>query len=73
MREFPCEKVREGVDDIGNLVCKVRNHLSIVKIKERYKVMDNFSFRLATTEGIKKAIIRDIPTNEAFYFDELSV
>ena len=72
MHEFPCEKVREGVDDIGNLVCKVRNHLSIVKIKERYKVMDNFSFRLATTEGIK-AIIRDIPTNEAFYFDELSV
>ena len=72
MHEFPCEKVREGVDDIGNLVCKVRNHLSIVKIKERYKVMDNFSFRLATTEGIK-AIIGDIPTNEAAYFDELSV
>ena len=72
MHEFPCEKVREGVDDIGNLVCKVRNHLSIVKIKERYKVMDSFSFRLATTEVIE-AIIRDIPTNEAAYFDELSV
>ena len=72
MHEFPYEKVREGVDDFGNLVCKVTNHLSIVKIKERCKVMDNFSFRLATTEGIK-AIIRDIPTNEAAYFDELSV
>ena len=41
-----------------------RNHPSIVKIKEQYKVKSNFSFRLATTEEMK-AIIRDLPTNKA--------
>ena len=62
--EFPDEKICEGLDDIDNIVSKFRNHPSIVKIKEQYKVKSNFSFRLATTEEIK-AIIRDLPTNEA--------
>ena len=44
--EFPDEKVCEGVDDIENIVYKFRNHPSIVKIKEQYKVKSNFSFRL---------------------------
>ena len=56
--EFPDVRVCEGRDDIENIVYKFRNHPSIIKIKERYKVMENFSFRLATTEEIK-AIIRD--------------
>ena len=56
------------------------------EIQGRYKVKENFSFRLATTEGIK-AIIRDLPTNKAaggeipvnilkklnFSFDELTM
>ena len=46
------------------MVYKFRNHPSIVKIKELYKVKGNFSFRLATTEKIK-AIIRDLPMNKA--------
>ena len=84
--EFPDEKVCEGLDDIKNIVCKFRNHPSIVNIKERYKVKGNFSFRLATTEEIK-AIIRDLPSNKAaggeipvnilkksiFSFDELTI
>ena len=32
------EKVCEGLDDIDNIVYKFRNHPSIVKIKEQYKV-----------------------------------
>ena len=74
--EFPDEKVCERLDDIDNI---------IVKIKEQYKVKSNFSFRLATTEEIK-AIIRDLSTNKAaggeipvnilkksnFSFDELT-
>ena len=85
LHEFPDGKVCEGLDDIDNIVYKFRNHPSIVKIKEQYKVKSNFSFRLATTEEIK-AIIRDIPTNKAagneipvnalkksnFSFDELT-
>ena len=70
-------------------VCKFRNHPSIAKIKEQYKVKGIFSFRLATTEEIK-AIIRYLPTNKAagggrgktpvnilkksnFSFDELTI
>ena len=64
-------KVLQGLDDIDNIVSKFRNHTSIVKIKERYKVKDNFSFILATTEEIK-AIIRDLPSNKAFG-DEIPV
>ena len=56
--EFPDEKSAKV------WICKFRNHPSIVKIKERYKVKGNFSFRLATTEEIK-TIIRDLPTNKA--------
>ena len=84
--EFPDVRVCEGRDDIDNIVYKFRNHPSIIKIKERYKVKENFSFRLATTEEIK-AIIKDIPTNKAaggeipvnilkksnFSFDELII
>ena len=62
--EFPYEKVCEGLDDIDNTVFKFRNHPSIVKIKEKYKVKGNFSLRVATREEIK-AIIRDLPTNKA--------
>ena len=81
--EFPDEKVCEGLDDIDNIVYKFRNHPSIVKIKEQYKVKSNFSFRLATAEEIK-AIIREInkaaggeiPVNILkkfnFSFDELT-
>ena len=50
LNEYPYEKVCEGLDDIDNIVCKFRNHLSIIKIKEQYKVRGSFSFRLATTE-----------------------
>ena len=84
--EFPDVRVCEGLDDIDNIVYKFRNHPSIVKIEERCKVKDDFSFRLATTEEIK-AIIRDLPTNKAargeiplnilkksnFSFDELTI
>ena len=83
--EFPDEKVCEGLDDIDDIVCKFRNHPSIVKLKEQYKVNSNFSFRRATTEEIK-VIIRDLSTNKAaggeipvnilkksnFSFDELT-
>ena len=76
---------RSAKDDIDNIVYKFRNHSSIVKIKEQYKVKSNFSFRLATTEEIK-VIIRDLPTNKVaggeipvnilkksiFSFDELT-
>ena len=84
--EFPDARVCEGRNDIDNIVHKFRDHPSIIKIKERYKVKENFSFRLATTEKIK-AIIRDLPTNKAaggeipvnvlkksnFSFDELTI
>ena len=62
--EFPEVRVCKGLDDVDNIVYKFRNHPSNIKIKERYKVKENFSFRLATTEEIK-AIIRDLPTNKA--------
>ena len=84
--EFPDVRVCKGLDDIDHIVYKFGNHPSIIKIKERYKVNENLSFRLATTEEIK-AIIKDLPTNKAaggemplnvleisnFSFDELSV
>ena len=84
--EFPDVRVCEGRDDIDNIVYKFRNQSSITKIKERYKVKENFSFRLATTEEIK-TIIRDLATNKAaggeipvnvfkksnFSFDELTI
>ena len=53
LHESPDVRVCEGRDDIDNIVYKFRNHPSIIKIKERYKVKENFSFRLATTEEIK--------------------
>ena len=62
--EFSDVKFYEGLDDIDNIVYKFKNHPSIVKIKERYKVKGNVSFRLAMTKEIK-AIIRDLPTNKA--------
>ena len=62
--EFPDEKVCEEQDDIDKIVYKFRNHPSIVKIKEQYKVKSNVSFRLATTREIK-AIIGYLPTNKA--------
>ena len=84
--EYPDVRVCEGWDDIDNIVYKFRNHPSIIKIKEGYKVKESFSFRLATTEEIK-AIIRDLSTNKAaggevpvnvlkksnFSFDELTI
>ena len=80
------EKVCEGLDGIDNIVCEFRNHPSIVKNKEEYKVNGNFSLRLATTEQIKTRI-KDLPTNKAargeipvrilkksnFPFDELTI
>ena len=51
--ELPDVRVCEGPHDIDNIVYKLRNHPSIVKIKEPYKVKGNFSFRLATAEGNK--------------------
>ena len=54
--EFPDVRVSEGLDDIDNIVYKFRNHPSIVKIKERYRTKDNFSFRLATTEEIRQSL-----------------
>ena len=62
--EFPDVRVCEGQDDIDDIVYKFRNRPSIIKIKERYKVKENFSFRLATTEEIK-VIFRDLPSNKA--------
>ena len=62
--EYPDVTFCEGLGDIDNIVYKFRNHPSIIKIKERYKVKENISFRLTTTEEIK-AIIRDLPTNKA--------
>ena len=72
--KLPGEKVCEGLDDIDNIVYKFRNHPSLVKIKEQYKIKGSFSFKLATTEGTK-AIIRDLPTNKAanFSFDDLTI
>ena len=62
---FPDVRVCEELDDIDNVVYKFRNHPSIIKIKERYKIKDKFSFRLATTIEEIKTIIRDPPTNKA--------
>ena len=72
--KLPGEKVCEGLDDIDNIVYKFRNHPSLVKIKEQYKIKGSFSFKLATTEGTK-AIITDLPTNKAanFSFDDLTI
>ena len=44
--EFPDEKVCEGLDDIDNIVYKFRNHPSIVKSKEQYKVRAIFHLNL---------------------------
>ena len=46
LQEFPDVRVCEGLDDIDNIVYKLRNHPSIVKIKKWYKVNNNFLFRL---------------------------
>ena len=46
--EFLDEKVCELPDDADNKVFKFRNHTSIVKIKEQYKVRRNFTCRLVT-------------------------
>ena len=62
--ELPDVRVCEGLHDIDNIVYKLRNHPSIVKIKEPYKVKGNFSFNLPLQKEIK-AIIRDLPTNKA--------
>ena len=35
--EFPYAKVCKELDDIDNIVCKLRNHLSVVKFKEGTK------------------------------------
>ena len=69
--DFPYENVCKGLDDIDNIVCKFKNHQSIIKLKERYKVKGNFSFRLAVKEETK-AIIKYLPTYKAAG-DEISV
>ena len=56
--------ITDSPDLFDNIVYKFRNHPKMVKIKEGYKVKDNFSFRFATTEEIM-AIIRDLLTNKA--------
>ena len=53
-------------------VCKFRNHPSIAKIKEQYKVKGNFSFRLATTEDIEETPV-NILKKSNFSFDELTI
>ena len=62
--DFSDENLCKGLDDNDNIVSKFRNHPSIVKIKEQYKVKRNFSFKLATTEDIK-TMIWDLPTDKA--------
>ena len=85
LNEFSNEKFCERLNDVDNIVCKFRNHASIVKIKEQYKVKGNFSFSVATTEDIKtiikdktnKAVGGEIPVNilkkSNFSFDELTI
>ena len=40
---FPDVRVCEELDDIDNVVYKFRNHPSIIKIKERYKVLNFYA------------------------------
>ena len=49
-------RVCEELEDIDNIVYKFRNHSSIVKIKERYKVKGNVSVRPTTTEEIRQSL-----------------
>ena len=62
--ELPDVRVCEGLHDIDNIVYKLRNHPSIVKIKERTKLRAIFHLDLPLQKEIK-AIIRDLPTNKA--------
>ena len=71
LNEFPDEKLCEGLGDIDNIVCKFRNHPSIVKIKEQCKVKGNFYLDLPPQK--RKAIIRDLLANKAAAGGEISV
>ena len=44
----PHKKVCQGLDDIDKIVCKFRNHSSVINIEDGFKVKGSFSFRLAT-------------------------
>ena len=82
--EFISEKC-DGPNDINNIVCKFRNHSSIMKIKESYSITGNFSFNLVSTVE-KKIISKDFSANKvarfeipikilkksAFWFDKLA-
>lgn len=65
--EFISEKC-DGPNDINNIVCKFRNHSSIMKIKESYSLTGNFSFNLVSTVE-KKIISKDFSANKVARFE----
>ena len=58
----------DGPNDINNIVCKFRNHSSIMKIKESYSLTGNFSFNLVSTVE-KKITSKDLSANKVARFE----
>ena len=46
----------ENMDDINNIVCKFRNHPSIIKIKKKVQTNVKFSFTVKTPKNIEEEI-----------------
>ena len=49
----PDDTVNEGLDDINKIVSKFKNHSSIIKIKQRIEINENFSFSSSSLNEIE--------------------
>ena len=49
----PDDTVNEGLDDINKIVSKLKNHLSIINIKQRIEINEKFSFSSSSLNEIE--------------------
>ena len=59
----PNDPVNEGLDDINKIVSKFKNHPSIIKIKQKTEINENFSFSSSSLNEIDNKI-KDLARNQ---------
>ena len=49
----PDDTINEGLDDINKIVSKFKNHPSIIKIKQKIEINENFPFSSSSLNEIE--------------------
>ena len=63
-KDFNSNSVINHRNNVNDIIKKYNNHPSIKIIKKKYKNINKFSFRLVTTDQVKK-VIKDLKTNKS--------